>query len=70
MVTTSADLLYEVKEKLIAHKVPIEESNLERIPKNYVECSEETIKANEALIEWLEDLDDVDAVYHNMQEQE
>ncbi len=70
VVTTPSELLYEVKEKLTAHKILIEESGLEMIPKNYVECSEETIKANEALIEWLEALDDVDAVYHNMKEVE
>ena len=68
VVTTPPDLLYEVKEKLLAHKVLVEEANLEMVPKNYVDCSEETIKANEALIEWLEGLDDVDAVYHNMKE--
>lgn len=68
IVTTPPEQLYEVKEKLLAHQVPIEESSLEMVPKNYVECSEENIKANEALIEWLEALDDVDAVYHNMKE--
>jgi transcriptional/translational regulatory protein YebC/TACO1 len=36
------------------------------IPKVYVECNAETALANEALIEWLEALDDVDAVHHNM----
>ncbi len=68
VITTPPDLLYEVKEKLISKGVVIEESNLEMVPKNYVECSEEIIKANEALIEWLEALDDVDAIYHNMKE--
>lgn len=68
VVTTPPELLYEVKEKLLSHSVQVEESSLEMIPKNYVECSEETLKANEALIEWLEALDDVDAVYHNMKE--
>jgi transcriptional/translational regulatory protein YebC/TACO1 len=36
------------------------------IPKIYVECDAETAKSNEALIEWLEALDDVDAVFNNM----
>lgn len=40
------------------------------IPKSYVECDEEACKANLALIEWLEELDDVDTVYHNMKEDE
>ena len=36
------------------------------IPKTYVDCDVETAKANLALVDWLEALDDVDAVYHNM----
>ena len=68
VITTPPELLYEVKEKLAVHKVACEEVSLEMIPKVYVECSEETLKANEALIEWLEALDDVDAVYHNVKE--
>ena len=37
------------------------------LPKTLIECDEETIQSNLALIEWLEELDDVDAVYHNIQ---
>lgn len=66
VITTPPDALYQVKEKLDAMQIPCEEASLEMIPKVYVECDEETAKANEALIEWLEALDDVDAVYHNM----
>jgi transcriptional/translational regulatory protein YebC/TACO1 len=36
------------------------------IPKVYVECNPEDQKANLELIEYLEGLDDVDAVHHNM----
>jgi YebC/PmpR family DNA-binding regulatory protein len=68
VVTTPPDLLYQVKEKLLEHGVIVEESKLEMMPKTYVECPESVIEANEALIEWLEALDDVDAVYHNMKE--
>ena len=67
IITTPPDLLYQVKEKLDQIGIVVEEANLEMIPKNYVDCSEETTLANEALIEWLEALDDVDVVYHNMQ---
>lgn len=45
-------------------------AELEMVPKVYVECSEEDYLANMALIEWLEGLDDVDAVWHNMAEKE
>lgn len=66
IITTPPDLLYQVKEKLDTLKFPIAEATLEMIPKVYVECSPEDAKANFELIEWIENLDDVDAVYHNM----
>jgi YebC/PmpR family DNA-binding regulatory protein len=67
IVTTPPDLLYQVKESLEQLKAKVEEATLEMIPKVYVECNEEDRKANEALMEWIEALDDVDALYHNMQ---
>ena len=67
VVTTSPQLLYLVKEQLDAMQINVDEVAIEMLPKSYVECTEEQRIANEALIEWLEDLDDVDAVYHNMQ---
>lgn len=42
------------------------EASLEMIPKTFIECSDEDIDSNIKLIEFLENLDDVDAVYHNM----
>ena len=66
VITTPPDALFQVKEKIDAMGIPVEEAELEMIPKTYVECDEEAAKANLALIEWLENLDDVDAVYHNM----
>ncbi|CRX38822.1 YebC/PmpR family DNA-binding transcriptional regulator [Estrella lausannensis] len=47
-----------------------DDAELEMVPKVYVECSDEDYLANMALIEWLEELDDVDAVWHNMEEKE
>jgi YebC/PmpR family DNA-binding regulatory protein len=67
-VITPPELLYQVKEKLDEIGAVVESAELERIPKLYIECSEEHRVANEALIEWLEALDDVDAIYHNMQD--
>ncbi|WP_420422170.1 YebC/PmpR family DNA-binding transcriptional regulator [Simkania sp.] len=66
MVITSVEQLYEVKEKLEEQGVTCSEASLEMIPKTSVECSEEDQKANLELIEFLEDLDDVDVVFHNM----
>ena len=66
IITTPPELLFAVKEKIESMGVKVEEAAFDMIPKAYVECDAETIKANDALIEWLEALDDVDAVYHNM----
>lgn len=68
IITTPPDLLYKVKEALEDNKIPCLEADLEMIPKTYVECSKEDFEANSKLVEWLENLDDVDAVYHNMKE--
>lgn len=66
VIVTAPEDLYKIKEVLDARQIKTEEVKFEMIPKVYVECNEETMKANEALIEWLEALDDVDVVYHNM----
>ena len=60
--------LYQVKEAVERLGCACESAELEMIPKSWVECDEETVKANLSLIEWLEGLEDVDAVYHNMKE--
>ncbi len=65
IVTDQADL-YTVKDEVEKLGFESDESNLEMIPKHWVDVDEETAKANQALIEWLEEIDDVDAVYHNM----
>lgn len=66
IITTDPAELYSVKDAITQLGFKCDEASLEMIPKVYVDCDEETIKANMALIEWLEGLDDVDAVYHNM----
>ncbi len=66
VIITPPDLLFQVKEKIEAQKIPCEHADLEMIAKAQVECSDEDAESNLALIEWIEDLDDVDAVYHNM----
>nr|NGY95938.1 putative transcriptional regulatory protein [Neochlamydia sp. AcF84] len=66
LITTDPTALYSVKEALNQANIACEEVSLEMIPKSFIECNEECAKANLALIEWLEALDDVDAVYHNM----
>ena len=68
LVTTPPKLLFEVKEALESRGIETSDSTLEMIPKLYVSCDEETRLANEALITYLEALDDVDMVFHNMEE--
>lgn len=68
MITTDPSELISVKEKLKESGYEIQEASLQLIPKNSIECSKEDYEANMALIEWLEELDDVDAVFHNMDE--
>jgi YebC/PmpR family DNA-binding regulatory protein len=66
VITTDPAHLYTVKEAINQKGIKNEETSFEMIPKSYVESNIETVKANLALIEWLENLEDVDAVYHNM----
>lgn len=70
IITTSPTDLFAVKEALAKQNFTFLESALEMVPKIYVDCDQETAKANYALIEWLEQIDDVDCVYHNMSEQQ
>jgi len=57
---------FTVKEAIETLGFDAKEASIEMIPKTYVECDAEMMKANFALIEWLENIEDVDAVYHNM----
>ncbi|NDD57662.1 MAG: YebC/PmpR family DNA-binding transcriptional regulator [Chlamydiae bacterium] len=66
IITTPPDLIAQVKDKVAQLGGTCESADFEMIPKNFVACNEENAKANEALIDWLEELDDVDAVHHNM----
>lgn len=66
MVLTDPQEVVTVKEKLEAANIPILEMSLEWIPKNLVATDEEAKTANFELIKYLEDLDDVTSVYHNM----
>ncbi|MCB1107167.1 MAG: YebC/PmpR family DNA-binding transcriptional regulator [Chlamydiia bacterium] len=67
IVVTPPEMLFEVKEKLEEGGVTIKETSLEMIPKTTISCDDETRALNEALIEFLEGLDDVDVVFHNME---
>ncbi len=66
MITTEPTELIKVKEHLDAKGIESTEAEIEMLPKLLVECDQATKEANGALIDWLEELDDVDTVYHNM----
>ncbi len=66
IVITDPTSLYQVKEELAKLGFKCMETSLEMIPKVTVEVDEETGKSNEALIERLEEIEDVDALFHNM----
>ncbi len=66
IITTPPELLFQVKEAIDKMGVKCESADLQRIPKVYVECSPDDQKLNLELMEYLEGLDDVDAVHHNM----
>ncbi len=66
ILITPPTQLFQVKEKIDQLGIKCEEAELQMIPKIYVECDPENQKLNLELIEYLEGLEDVDAVYHNM----
>lgn len=69
VVVTPPDLLFQVKEKIDLMGANCLEAELSIIPKLFIEVDEETRQANQRLIDWLEELEDVDRVYHNMAEE-
>jgi len=66
VITTDPTELFQVKEAINKLGFECDEVSFEMIPKNSIECDVEIAKANLGLTEWLENLEDVDAVYHNM----
>lgn len=66
LVLSDPTELATIKEGLISKGVICSEEKLEYVPSRLVDCSEEDGRANLALIDWLENIDDVDDVYHNM----
>lgn len=67
IITTNPEDLYKVKDGLEEKGYKPEEPSLELIPKTLIECSEEDKEKNLALVEYIEDLDDIDEVFHNME---
>jgi YebC/PmpR family DNA-binding regulatory protein len=66
LILTTVENFISMKEALERAGAKCEEAELAMIPKTWIEVSDEDADSNIALIEWLENLSDVDAVYHNM----
>lgn len=66
-VITEPHVLYTVKEALESEGIIASSADLTLIPKHVVSVSSEDRAANEALLGALEVLDDVNEVYHNME---
>lgn len=67
IITTDPMDLFSVRDSIQELGFKCDEASLELVPKVTVECNPEDQKSNLALIEWLENIDDVDSVYHNME---
>lgn len=66
VIITDPTALDTIKEAITKIGVEKCDAEIEMIPKNFIECDAEAATNNLALIEWLEGLEDTDAVYHNM----
>ena len=66
VITTSIGAFTTVKSAVEKAGAKIEEAELAMVPKTWIEVSDAEADQNISLIEWLENLDDVDAVYYNM----
>lgn len=66
IITTDPAKFLLIKEAIEKLGFAPDEAEIEYVPKVCVDCDEETAKSNFALVDWIEELDDVDAVYHNM----
>lgn len=66
LITTSIEGFLKVKEAVEQAGCKCEEAELAMVPKTWVQVNDTDADENITLIEWLENLDDVDAVYHNM----
>lgn len=64
-VYTSPSEFYQVKEELEKNEVVILSASIDMIPDNYVNLDETKVNSFNKLIDRLEDLDDVQEVYHN-----
>ncbi|MFZ4098827.1 MAG: YebC/PmpR family DNA-binding transcriptional regulator [Chlamydiia bacterium] len=68
LVVTAPEELIQVKDVLTEAGFTVREAEQQYLPKVRMACSEEQAQLNQALIDWLEELDDVDEVIHNRED--
>ncbi len=66
VICTKMEDLYAMKD-LLEEKQVVCDASIEFLPNISVSCDDEQTQANLELIQFLEDIEDVDAVYHNME---
>lgn len=66
VIYTPVELFAQIKTVIDEQKIVVQEAGLEMVPKTHLAVSTDDFDRNMALIEWLENLDDVDCVFHNM----
>lgn len=67
MITTAFEDFGSLSHKLDELKIEVKSAELQRIPNNIKEVTEEQFKANMKMLDRFEEDDDVQNVYHNME---
>lgn len=67
-IVTETNDLHSIYEKLMGEGVQAECFEIEYLPKMHISCSEEDMALNDAILDRLSEIDDIDDVYHNMEE--
>jgi transcriptional/translational regulatory protein YebC/TACO1 len=68
-ISTTPDNFSKVRDYFDNKKIQYLEAEIKMVPKNYMSLDEETAKKLELIIEKLEELDDVQNVWHNWDEE-
>ncbi|MGN0241456.1 MAG: YebC/PmpR family DNA-binding transcriptional regulator [Candidatus Weimeria sp.] len=71
VILTAPEDFSAVREKLEAEKIPMADAEVTMIPQTYVTLDSEEDKTNiQRILDWLDDDDDVQEVYHNWNEED
>ncbi len=65
-ITTSPENFESVKEYFEQHNIPVDQAEIEMIPASYLDLPEEKLHTFQRLLDFLEDNDDVQEIYHNV----